>query len=138
MGIPFELALGDEPNPAWPEMFSEDMQEYLKRVFIYMLNHKLDRSEEEREELFWAKLRKDTEIFEQDWLDPDHRRGGSILLFSALHLLPPGPVTQVHRAELALWFYQLKREEAKRTGLEQFLIEAMLAPLPRQPLGREI
>jgi hypothetical protein len=138
MGIPFELALADEPNPAWPETFSQDMQAYLKRSFIYMLNHKLDRSEEEREEVFWAKLRKDTEIFEQDWLNPTYKRGGNILLFASLHFLPPEPVTQVHRAELAIWFYQLRREEAKRTGLKEFLLAEVLAPLPRQPRGREI
>ena len=138
MGIPFELALADEPNPAWPETFSQDMQAYLKRSFIYMLNHKLDRSEEEREELFWNKLRKDTEIFEQDWLNPTYKRGGNILLFACLHFLPPEPVTQVHRAELAIWFYQLRREEAKRTGLKEFLLAEVLAPLPRQPRGREI
>lgn len=137
MGIPFELALGDEPNPAWPEIFSNEMQAYLKRTFIHMLHHKLDKTEAEREEMFWNKLRKDTDIYEQDWLNPTHRRGGSILLFASLHFLPPEPATQVHRAELALWFYQLKREEAKRTGLEHFLLSEMLAPLPRQPLGRK-
>jgi len=138
MGIPFELALVEKPTPAWPEIFSEDMQAYLKRVFIYMLHHKLDKTEAEREEVFWAKLRKDTDIYEQDWVDPTHKRGGSILLFACLHFLPPEPVTQVHRAELALWFYQLRREEAKRTGLEHFFLAEVLAPLPRQPLGREI
>lgn len=138
MGIPIALALADEPNPAWPEMFSEDMRAYLKRTFLYMSNHKLDKSEEEREEVFWAKLRKDSEIFEQDWLDPGHKRGGTILLFSCLHFLPPEPLTQIHRAELAMWFYQLQREEAKRTNLTRFLLTEILEPLPPQPLGREI